>query len=1495
MRVKILLLVFFFVLGRSYAGQPGKKLMNDNDVFGTRIFIENKGQFNSYINTGDAVKYALLNGEENIFFTPKGLVYKYTKRYAISERKREQAEHGKNVKFKQDVCYYVSMKWVNANTNITIEEGEKQDRYFTYGTAELKSYVYKKITYKNVYKGIDIEYTIPEDKGYGIKYNVIVHPGANPNDVKILYTGDVNGISKTKEGDIIIKTPMDDIIEHAPKSFYGNKETVSSEFTLQDDAIGFNFQNGYQNTKTLIVDPWVTNTTSLPATNYAYDVDYDYNGNLFVYGGGIPFYTAKYSPAGALLWTFGGIVAVPAWNGSGATNYVSNFCVNRNTGKAYIGQGWVPAGGTRVIRLDVNGIYDNFISAAVPNWQEIWDMGFQCSTGNVFGMGGSPAANFSCGSINQVSGAVVATSFMAGNPAASQDIASSVIDDAGNAFIYYTSSNAAFVNTIAKINTAFTNTMWVQPSTYNVMAYCFTKGNYVGAGGLLSNGFNCLAVNGNYLYFYDGSNLAVYNKLTGVKLAFIVVPGLALRAQGGIDVDDCDNVYIGGNNNILAYNFNGTTFSALASIPVGAASPNKYVYDLKLDKTTNTLYACGSGFAGTYSAIHSIACIVNQYSVTTTCVGNNNGTAVASLTTTIANPLITYIWTNITGTVSSTINSPVTSNTVTNLTNGTYTVSMQINAPCGPLYTTTLNINCQCSATVAAITACPPGGNTTSLTVVAVNGFTPAPTFTWTGPGSYSSTVQNPLFLNNNVYGTYTLFANNGNCVATTTITTIPVSSFTPAITNTAVTCNGLGNGIATTTVVGGILPFTYTWTTLPPQNTANANNLTPGIYTVTVKDNSGCAFTATTQITQPPALTLAIVPSATLTCVNSAITLTGTTIGGVGPVYNYTWSAGPNTNTNSVTQAVAGNYPYILSSTDANNCVVTNTVTLAFVPNPTVVVASVSVCAGQTATFTANGATTYTWNPTNLNGNTFTVNPVANATYTILGSSGSCTSQSTASVTVNVSPVANAVNNGPICEFNNLVLTGNGGTGYAWTGPLNYTNATQNPTLALAVNSQSGTYTLVVTDANGCQASATTNVVINSAPAILANGGTVCFGYPLVLTATGGANYAWSGPNGFVSNLQNPTIPSVNNSNSGTYNVIVTAANTCTSASAVSVGTYSLPVPTITATPIACLNTPVNLQGTPGFLLYQWTGPNNFLSPNANTSFTPSAMGESGMYTLSVTDARGCVGSTSTLIALHPLPLANITLDLNKKCVPFCSNLSLQNTVGAVSLVSASWQINGQNFSGTNLNYCITAGGDYLIKATFTDANGCPNSNTYTLNAYPVPTAMFEFSPLTPIEEIGEVKFTDGSKGPGINTWNWYFINNNTQSSLQNPSYTFPKAGSYPIALVVTNKWGCADTVVKSISVVEDKSFYLPNSFTPNGDGINDIFLPKGYNILKYEMSIFDRWGEKLFTTTDLANGWDGTYKGTDSKEDVYVWKVSLTTNDAKVKVYTGHVTLMK
>ena len=112
---------------------------------------------------------------------------------------------------------------------------------------------------------------------------------------------------------------------------------------------------------------------------------------------------------------------------------------------------------------------------------------------------------------------------------------------------------------------------------------------------------------------------------------------------------------------------------------------------------------------------------------------------------------------------------------------------------------------------------------------------------------------------------------------------------------------------------------------------------------------------------------------------------------------------------------------------------------------------------------------------------------------------------------------------------------------------------------------------------------------------------------------------------------------------------------------------------------------------------------------------------------------------------------------------------------------------------------------------------------------------------------------------------------------------------------MIVKNTWGCADSIVKAITVAPDFNVFVPNVFTPNGDGENDIFLPISTGVKFYDLTVFDRWGKRVFQTFDLKNGWDGKFNGEPCQNEVYVWKIKVSSLSGEMKEMNGHITLLR
>ncbi len=178
----------------------------------------------------------------------------------------------------------------------------------------------------------------------------------------------------------------------------------------------------------------------------------------------------------------------------------------------------------------------------------------------------------------------------------------------------------------------------------------------------------------------------------------------------------------------------------------------------------------------------------------------------------------------------------------------------------------------------------------------------------------------------------------------------------------------------------------------------------------------------------------------------------------------------------------------------------------------------------------------------------------------------------------------------------------------------------------------------------------------------------------------------------------------------------------------------------------------------------------------------------------------------------------------------------------------------------------------------------------------YPEPVANFSVSP--PIATITDPVVSITNLSMGATTWTWNFGGSSTDSStVQNPAdQTYADTGTYVIRLITNTQYGCRDTSHQTVVVEPDFMFYIPNAFTPNGDGINDVFIPNGMFISGFEMLIFDRWGNLVYKTEDISKPWNGSVKnGSEAaQQDVYIYYIKTTDFKANTYSYKGIVTLL-
>ncbi len=295
----------------------------------------------------------------------------------------------------------------------------------------------------------------------------------------------------------------------------------------------------------------------------------------------------------------------------------------------------------------------------------------------------------------------------------------------------------------------------------------------------------------------------------------------------------------------------------------------------------------------------------------------------------------------------------------------------------------------------------------------------------------------------------------------------------------------------------------------------------------------------------------------------------------------------------------------------------------------------------------------------------------------------------------------------------------------YSWTGPGGFTSSAQNATRTDATTAMTGTYTLTVTDSNGCTASNTTSVTVNAKPTASASSNSpVCEGATIQLTGGPGGltTYNWTGPGGFTSSAQNPTRPDATLAMAGNYTLTVTNSNGCTASNTTSVTVNAKPTVSASSNSPVCEGATIELYGGPdGMASYNWTGPGGFTSSAQNATRTDATTAMTGTYTLTVTNSNGCTASNTTSVTVNAKPTASASSNS-----PVCEGATIQLTGGPGGLTTYNWTGPGGFTSSaqnpTIPNATLAMAGNYTL--TVTNSNGCTASNTTSVTVNAKPTA---------------------------------------------------------------------------------------------------------------------------------------------------------------------------
>ncbi len=430
------------------------------------------------------------------------------------------------------------------------------------------------------------------------------------------------------------------------------------------------------------------------------------------------------------------------------------------------------------------------------------------------------------------------------------------------------------------------------------------------------------------------------------------------------------------------------------------------------------------------------------------------------------------------------------------------------------------------------------------------------------------------------------------------------------------------------------------------------------------------------------------------------------------------------------------------------------------------------------------------------------------------------------------------------------------------------------------------GNISVIVEGPGGCQIPQT--VIIAEPTAVTMTfivNDVSCFGFTdgtIAATAAGGSSpytYLWDDANA-------STTAVASNLPLGNYCLTVTDANGCAANNCDVITAPTALTMTFNSTNVSCNGvcdgtaTTVIGGGTTPYS-YNWFG----LAVVAST--TVNALCD-GTYDLIVTDAQGCIIDSIDWVITEPVALTMTVTTVDETCFQVCDG-----TIDIVSNTGLLFSINGgtQQAGTSFIDLCT---GNYLVEAE--DLNGCTISSMHNISGPADVIANFEFGPQPTTIMSTTISFENLSVGAVSYLWDFGFA----QSSDMNPTVVFPNdsAGTYNVCLYAYNAANCPDSVCFDVMIDEDFVIYIPNGFTPNGDGMNDVFYVYGNDIdpENYDLMIFNRWGELIFQTDDLNAGWDGLVGGLKAPNDVYVWR--LKTEAKSIEKYydkVGSITLVR
>lgn len=832
---------------------------------------------------------------------------------------------------------------------------------------------------------------------------------------------------------------------------------------------------------------------------------------------------------------------------------------------------------------------------------------------------------------------------------------------------------------------------------------------------------------------------------------------------------------------------------------------------------------------------------------------------------------------------------------------GSYTISVKDNTG---LCTIDIPVNVVSAGNLAATLASAPtactGVDNGSITISTAAGTGPY-TFSLDGATPVQGTL--PYTFTNVPAGNHTVVVTDvpTSCNSGSLAVNVAVGAGVAATTTAAATaCPSATNGTITVNATAGIAPFTYQIDGGTIQTGTNPfvfSGLSAGTHTIVVNDNLGCQLTRQVTVPSGPALTATL--NQTATSCNGAIngTLTVTPSSGTAP-FEYSLDGGA---------FVAGTAPYTFTglSSGSHNVVVkdalgctSNAIANVVAAGPSITTTATTTAAlcngGSTGTLTVTqpsvGAAPFEYSLDGTNWQTNNVfNSLAAGTYTVrFREAAGCSGSTSVNVTEPTALSLSATTVPVICnaQTNGLInITSSGGVApYQFSIDGGTTWQSGNSFSVGAAN-----YTVTIKDANDC--TTTTDVIVTEPAALTVTATTTnatCNGGNdgTITVTAGGGNGAY---NYSIDNGVNWQSANSFNLAPGNYTVLVKDALNCTvSVNAVVDLTNDLSfTPQSDVTICESKSTQLNLVSNG--LQYDWTPATGLSAVNIpNPSASPTTTTQ---YVVKVTLGR-CNATDTVVVRVNPAPVPNAGSDI---FICYGQSATLQGTGGTVyqwtpsTFLSSSADPNAVSTPDSDITYVLSI---------IADANGCAGLTTDSVHIDVTPPMQVLAYPADTIGYPGDqFQLLAVPSDPDATNFTWTPSVGLSNAQIANPIVTIGSIGADVLYKVVASTIaGCKGEAFVNVRVYKGPDIYVPTGFTPNGDGKNDKFTPfpvgmKSYNYFR----VFNRWGQVVFHTKKLNDGWDGTIGGQLQPDGIYVWMIEGLTKDDRIITKKGTIMLIK